>query len=124
MALRSALDITFLGTSTCSWCDVTLTKAIENFVSTCGGPQADAQLDEVLTTLAHQFRGVVFLRTPLSGFKAPVVTQLGIPCESGEGLIVQSHRVWSVRKWPVLTPAADLFIGMWLIALPTPNIFL
>ncbi|CAL8469812.1 g9354 [Coccomyxa elongata] len=45
--------------------------------------EADAQLDEVLTTLAHQFRGVVFLRTPLSGYRAPVVTQLGIPCESG-----------------------------------------
>lgn len=46
--------------------------------------QADAQLDEVLTTLAHQLREVLFLRTPLSGFRSPVVTQLGILCESGE----------------------------------------
>ena len=60
----------------------------------CGATQADAQLDEILTTLAHQFRGVVFLRTPLSGFKAPVMSQLGIPYESGE---VQCHKVWSVE---------------------------
>ncbi len=48
--------------------------------------QADAQLDEALDSLAHQFRGTAFLRTPIADPRSPVLAQLGLLCGSGVDL--------------------------------------
>lgn len=69
--------------------------------------QADDQLDEVLTNLAHQFRGTAFLRTPLSGPRSPLLAQLGLLSASGGAfLIAQSlcfavlHNIGGLQKAP------------------------
>ena len=52
--------------------------------------QADTVLDEMLDSLAHEYRGTAFLRTPLSGPRSPVMAQFGLLWASGGSSCTQS----------------------------------
>ncbi|KAK9916620.1 hypothetical protein WJX75_004968 [Coccomyxa subellipsoidea] len=47
------------------------------------GCEADTLLDEILDSLAHEYRGTAFLRSPLSGPRSPVLAQFGLLWASG-----------------------------------------